>query len=1482
MSNVFGPKKPLFGPYTYRVKRNVNGDTLIAVYHGSKRIAHIDAFWAYSMRSIEEHEAEEAQRVGGRGRRLVCASDLRSLGAEGRYPNVLRVGHAFMDDEAYKGKGIGRAMYEAMMVEGFAVRETRIGGQPGPMFLIPDECGGAGNTSADAKRVWASLARDYPSQGTSIRVDAPPVIGSRAKPNPRRRNPVALSPGPFGGTDLRTTSPDGHANVFVGTGKQLAQLLKAAYPKYPDAIKRAGRHKGKVAWLDYMQASETGKGAGSRVLVETLAAIDAQGTEAVYLHAASGEEQDARVRFFSRHGFVSLPDDAARPRRLMVRLAPKANPRRRNPTNPLSAVVSEAEAASRWFEPLAARWREEDRAGGNEDYIGLDDMGLAGTARQAVLKQRFGPRLLGSGVFRAVVAASDTRFVIKLAMRPSDNLDEAAFWQHAGPRTREMLVPVVAVDPKGRWLIMERTTPLPLQQEDTPRGQALRVRAKAVGLLDTHASNLSSDFRILDYAEPVSSQKTPNPRRPRRPRVSAAERTRILREITESVKDEMQRTGWWTDDEQGRPVERFDRPSEWDINNGMCEEWAETAERRLGGEAADLAYLRYEKFGLPADIFEDVSHIVLLLDGRFYDAQDPQGVSDPRKLHLIRRVSREEFIKGRANPRRRNPEDDYRMRHRPPEDGPLAHELGKGDYMPADVLVHPEWYTGFAQYLPGFWRTLRAAQGRRGATLRIYRALPGAHATFREGDWVTLSLAYAKEHLESNVSEGGHIIAADVPASTLRFAGDDLMEWGYWGPTVAGTPVRRRNPRQTVADRIKRFERHEVRMEASKNLPLFGKGFLALAAQRYTEDEYARLVAAALGLDGRWGVLEEPSAYAAPKGALLKALKERYAVEREKPITVEVRFRDMWEATAYIGEGRYDRTEVGFVVAAPDYPLACPEEYATLRSAHGDAPTYEVVSSRVHPLMQRKGLGVRLYRALGETLGREQGAYLFANACGSRGDTSVEAQRVYRSLGRYFPTEGLVVYFPPTKANPRRNPRSGYTSADRTDPDLWEAVKREVTAGSKGGKPGQWSARKAQLAVALYRQRGGGYWGPKDPRNSLAKWTREKWRTKSGRPSLETGERYLPTKALAALTDAEYAATTRAKRAGMRKGQQFVPQPEAVALKVRAYRRNPDYRHALMETLLENGAKVYTYATLPAPAKAAATEFLDAPEKRAYLVGELPTEYVKQRIVSEWSEPFPWPSFDAYHRWYIGNNEERGTMPRYSAKNRWPSLLVGVEGEGFIYDGWHRFHAYVRAGDPTVPVYLLINKGEADGFRRANPARRAGERQPQPEAVALKVRAYRRNPVQGIHDENVHLKGTYGTAEDVFFGLVQQQFAANTDIFLEQPEGTPERTLRTVARRRLRTLGINPKARAYAIDFLNLTVRGKGSGSRIVGEIEKTLRDEGEQVVFLIAARLFADAPHSRGFWKRMGYTEISGNYEPLVWEFGNEVEDDRIMFKVL
>lgn len=72
---------------------------------------------------------------------------------------------------------------------------------------------------------------------------------------------------------------------------------------------------------------------------------------------------------------------------------------------------------------------------------------------------------------------------------------------------------------------------------------------------------------------------------------------------------------------------------------------------------------------------------------------------------------------------------------------------------------------------------------------------------------------------------------------------------------------------------------------------------------------------------------------------------------------------------------------------------------------------------------------------------------------------------------------------------------------------------------------------------------------------SLKAWTKQKWRTKSGKPSAKTGERYLPEAAIKSLTDSEYASTTRAKRKGSRKGKQFVKQPKSIAAKTRAYRR---------------------------------------------------------------------------------------------------------------------------------------------------------------------------------------------------------------------------------------------------------------------------------------------------------------------------------------
>jgi hypothetical protein len=71
---------------------------------------------------------------------------------------------------------------------------------------------------------------------------------------------------------------------------------------------------------------------------------------------------------------------------------------------------------------------------------------------------------------------------------------------------------------------------------------------------------------------------------------------------------------------------------------------------------------------------------------------------------------------------------------------------------------------------------------------------------------------------------------------------------------------------------------------------------------------------------------------------------------------------------------------------------------------------------------------------------------------------------------------------------------------------------------------------------------------------SLKGWGEQKWRTKSGKKSSETGERYLPEKAIKSLTTAEYAATTKAKREGKAKGKQFVAQPDKVKQKVKPFR----------------------------------------------------------------------------------------------------------------------------------------------------------------------------------------------------------------------------------------------------------------------------------------------------------------------------------------
>lgn len=128
------------------------------------------------------------------------------------------------------------------------------------------------------------------------------------------------------------------------------------------------------------------------------------------------------------------------------------------------------------------------------------------------------------------------------------------------------------------------------------------------------------------------------------------------------------------------------------------------------------------------------------------------------------------------------------------------------------------------------------------------------------------------------------------------------------------------------------------------------------------------------------------------------------------------------------------------------------------------------------------------------------------------------------------------------------------STATKTNPALWKRVVSSVKSGSKGGDPGEWSARKAQIAVKKYKDAGGGYKGAKSSSNSLSKWTKQEWTTSSGKPS-EGKRRYLPKKAWGSLSASEKAATNRAKAEGNKAGKQFVKQPKSVAKKVAKYRK---------------------------------------------------------------------------------------------------------------------------------------------------------------------------------------------------------------------------------------------------------------------------------------------------------------------------------------
>jgi hypothetical protein len=130
------------------------------------------------------------------------------------------------------------------------------------------------------------------------------------------------------------------------------------------------------------------------------------------------------------------------------------------------------------------------------------------------------------------------------------------------------------------------------------------------------------------------------------------------------------------------------------------------------------------------------------------------------------------------------PEGEYRMSHQPSDDGPRAFDLtedGGGDWsMPGDVYDKPNLYTGAdATVRKETMEQLERVRGNPDGLVTVYRYAPEGRE-FEVGNWVSLSQTYARQHGESNPTPGGTVQSMQVPAKEVRFAGDDLAEFGWY------------------------------------------------------------------------------------------------------------------------------------------------------------------------------------------------------------------------------------------------------------------------------------------------------------------------------------------------------------------------------------------------------------------------------------------------------------------------------------------------------------------------------------------------------------------------------------------------------------------------------------------------------------------------------------------------------------------------------
>ncbi|MEJ1932878.1 hypothetical protein WDZ92_21935, partial [Nostoc sp. NIES-2111] len=132
-----------------------------------------------------------------------------------------------------------------------------------------------------------------------------------------------------------------------------------------------------------------------------------------------------------------------------------------------------------------------------------------------------------------------------------------------------------------------------------------------------------------------------------------------------------------------------------------------------------------------------------------------------------------------------------------------------------------------------------------------------------------------------------------------------------------------------------------------------------------------------------------------------------------------------------------------------------------------------------------------------------------------------------------------------------------------TDPELREEIKEEIKESDKGGKPGQWSARKSQMLVREYEKKSGGYkQSEKDESaKSLEKWSEQDWQTEEGETRARDGKvtkRYLPKEVWERLSEKEKQEAEELKEKAAKEGKQHVEWPDAVKRVMREVEKESD------------------------------------------------------------------------------------------------------------------------------------------------------------------------------------------------------------------------------------------------------------------------------------------------------------------------------------